>query len=82
VVQLDEAAFAVLGGVKLWIVDSLREAPHPTHSHVERTLGWIDRVKPERAILTHMDQSSDYETIRRLLPPGVEPGYDGLVAEL
>ena len=82
VVQLDEAAFAALAGIELWIVDCLREAPHPTHSHLERTLDWIERVKPRRAIFTHMDQGSDYETMRRLVPAGVEPGYDGLVIEL
>lgn len=79
---LDDAAFATLDGVELWVVDCIREKPHPTHSHLERTLGWIDRVKPRRAILTHMDESLDYETLRRSLPKGVEPGYDGLVAEI
>jgi hypothetical protein len=29
-----------------------------------------------------MDQSSDYQAISRLLPAAVEPGYDGLIAEL
>jgi len=82
VVRLDEAAFAVLDGIEVWIVDCLREAPHPTHSHLERTLGWIERVKPKRAIFTHMDQASDYEAMLRLCPPGVEPGYDGQVIEL
>ena len=82
VVRLDEAAFAALAGTEVWIVDCLREAPHPTHSHLERTLGWIARVKPRRAIFTHMDQSSDYERISRLLPAGIEPGYDGLIVEL
>ena len=82
VVRLDEAAFAALAGTEVWIVDCLREAPHPTHSHLERTLGWIDRVKPRRAIFTHMDQSSDFDAIGRLLPAGVEPGYDGLIVEL
>jgi phosphoribosyl 1,2-cyclic phosphate phosphodiesterase len=53
-----------------------------THSHLEKTLQWIARVKPKRAILTHMDESLDYETLKRELPVGVEPGYDGLVAEL
>jgi phosphoribosyl 1,2-cyclic phosphate phosphodiesterase len=82
VVQLDEAAFAALAGVEVWIVDCLREAPHPTHAHLERTLGWIERLKPRRAIFTHMDISSDYEAMRALVPAGVEPGYDGLVIEL
>ncbi|MDB5362174.1 MAG: putative Metal-dependent hydrolase [Rhodospirillales bacterium] len=82
VVRLDDAAFAALEGTEVWIVDCLREAPHPTHSHLQRTLGWIDRVKPRRAIFTHMDQSSDYDAIGRLCPAGVEPGYDGLIIEL
>jgi phosphoribosyl 1,2-cyclic phosphate phosphodiesterase len=82
VVELDEAAFRTLEGVELWIVDCLRYEPHPTHAHFERTMGWIDRVKPKRAVLTHMNQAMDYEEVRRRCPPGVEPGYDGLVIEV
>ena len=82
VVGLDDAAFAVLGGLDLWIVDCLRYEPHPTHSHLARTLEWIARAKPRRAVLTHMDPGFDYETLRRELPAGVEPGYDGMVIEL
>lgn len=62
----------------LWIVDALRHRPHPSHPHLEQTLGWIDSVKPRRAILTHMDQSMDYAALLAELPAGVEPGYDGL----
>jgi phosphoribosyl 1,2-cyclic phosphate phosphodiesterase len=49
---------------------------------VAQTLDWIARVKPRRAIFTHMDQSLDYEVLRRSLPAGVEPGHDGLVIEI
>jgi phosphoribosyl 1,2-cyclic phosphate phosphodiesterase len=82
VVTLDEAAFAALAGVEVWIVDCIRRAPHPTHSHIARTLEWIARVKPRRAIFTHMDQTLDYASLQRELPDGVEPGYDGLVIEV
>ncbi len=82
VMTLDDAAFAALEGVELWVVDCIRHAPHPTHSHLARTLSWIERVKPRRAILTHMDETMDYETLRRSLPAGVEPGYDGLVIDI
>lgn len=82
VTELDEAAFAVLAGIELWIVDCLRYEPHPTHSHVAKTLEWIDRVKPKRAILTHLDRPLDYAELSGQLPPGVEPGYDGLVIEV
>ena len=79
---LDEAAFAVLAGVDVWLVDCQRRRPHPTHSHLDQTLEWIARVKPRRAILTHMEECFDYETLRRELPAGVEPAYDGLVVEV
>lgn len=64
--------------VDVWIVDALRRRPHPSHPHLAQSLEWIDVVHPERAILTHMDHSMDYESLRRELPEGVEPGYDGL----
>lgn len=82
VFDLDEAAFAALDGVECWIVDALRYRPHPTHAHVEKALGWIERVKPKRAILTNLHIDLDYQTLRKTLPAGVEPAYDGLVLEL
>lgn len=78
---LDEAAFEALEGVKIWIVDCLRYEPHPTHSHFEQTLEWIERVKPERAILTHLNHQIDYEDVKSRCPEGVAPGYDGLWVE-
>jgi phosphoribosyl 1,2-cyclic phosphate phosphodiesterase len=79
---LDETAFEVLDGVKLWVVDCLRDDPHPTHSHTAQTLEWIARVKPAQAVLTHMNQELDYDELKRRCPPGVVPGYDGLVLEV
>ncbi len=82
VVSLDEAAFAVLDGIELWIVDCLRMTPHPTHAHFDLTLEWIGRVKPRQSILTHLSTGMDYQTLAALCPPGVEPGYDGMTVNL
>ena len=82
VTELDETAFATLQGVEVWVVDCMRRAPHPTHSHLDKTLGWIERVRPRRAILTHMDHTLDYRSLAAELPAGVEPGYDGLAIQL
>jgi phosphoribosyl 1,2-cyclic phosphate phosphodiesterase len=72
----------VLAGVRVWIVDALREDPHPSHAHLAMTLGWIGRVRPERAFLTHMNHEVDYAAWAERLPPGVLPAQDGLVVEL
>lgn len=79
---LDEAAFGTLEGVDTWIVDCLQEAPNWAHSHLAQTLEWIARVKPRRAILTHMSHRVDYPTWRRELPLGVEPAFDGMMFEV
>lgn len=79
---LPAAAAGSLGGLDLWVVDALREQPHPTHSHLAQTLDWIATYRPQRAVLTHMDQSLDYRLVAATLPSGVEPGYDGLMIDL
>lgn len=78
VVGLDDAAFAALEGLDVWIVDALRRRPHPTHAHLARTLEWIAQVKPRRAILTNMHIDLDFAQLTAELPPGVEPAFDGL----
>ena len=80
--DLPDAAFEVLRGLDLWIVDALRPKPHPTHTHLDQTLQWIEKLQPKRAILTHMTWDMDYATLCRTLPPGVEPAYDGMVIDI
>ena len=78
VVDLSDDAFAKLEGINTWIVDATREEPHPSHAHLDRALGWIERLKPKKAYLTHMNHQMDYDTLMAKLPEGVEPAYDGL----
>lgn len=77
VLDLPESAFDVLAGVPLWIVDALRWTPHPTHAHVDKALAWIERVRPERAVLTNLHIDLDYAELSAKLPAGVEAAYDG-----
>lgn len=76
--DMPEESFEALDGVKLWIVDAMRYKPHPTHSHLEKTLGWIERVRPDHAVLTNLHQDMDYDALKAILPPNVEPAYDQL----
>ena len=80
--DMPEEAFKVLEGIDLWVVDCLQEKANVAHSHLEQTLGWIARVRPKRAVLTHMNHTVDYATWKAKLPAGVEPGYDGMVIEV
>lgn len=73
-----EASLKHLEGLDLWIVDALRRTPHPSHWSLSQTLEWIARLQPKHAVLTNLHVDMDYETLRRELPAGIEPAYDGM----
>ncbi len=79
---LPEETLANLSRLDVLIIDALRYTPHPTHAHLEMALGWVTALQPKRAILTNLHVDMDYQTLRRELPEGVEPGYDGQVIDL
>ena len=79
---LDEHALRVLRGIDTWIVDALRDKPHPSHAHLAMALAWIDRLAPAQSWLTHMNHEVDYADWVSRLPRGVLPAHDGLVLEL
>ena len=81
ILELPEAARVSIRGARLWIVGAYGLTPHPTHAHVAKALKWIADLKPERAIITHMSNHIDYETLKAQLPSHIEPAYDGLTVE-
>jgi phosphoribosyl 1,2-cyclic phosphate phosphodiesterase len=70
-----------LRGLDLWVVDALRIAPHPSHFTLAEALGWIEELKPRRAVLTNLHNDLDYQTLRETVPAHVVPAYDGLTLE-
>lgn len=81
--ELPESAFEVLDGVKTWIIGAPVTHPnHPTHIHIKGALEWIERVRPKRAIITHLGLGIDFETIQKDLPDKVELAYDGMIVEV
>lgn len=78
IVGLPAGSAELLEGLDLWIVDALRDTPHPSHFSVGQALEWIERLRPKKAILTHLNTDLDYESLRRRLPAHVVPAYDGL----
>lgn len=77
--DIPEDSWARLQALDCWIVDALRRAPHPSHAHLERTLGWIARARPRRAVLTNMHVDLDYATVDAETPEHITPAYDGMV---
>ena len=69
---------AMYQGVDLWIADCLRRAPHPTHAHLDAVVGWARDLKVGQLLLTHLDNSMDYNDLAKELPDWVAPAHDGL----
>ncbi len=78
VAMISETVWPLLDNLDVWILDALRRTPHPTHAHLERSLEWIERAAPKRAVLTNMHIDMDYEEVNRDTPDTVEPAFDGM----
>lgn len=72
-----EAAFNVIENASLWIVDALRDTPHPTHATVADALVWLERSGVRQGVLTNLHVDLDYDALRARLPEGVSAAYDG-----
>lgn len=76
--RIPEASMSFLEGLDVWIIDALRDRPHPSHFSLDEALAWIETMRPRRAILTNLHTDLDYETLRASLPAHVTPAYDGM----
>jgi phosphoribosyl 1,2-cyclic phosphate phosphodiesterase len=76
--RIPHESWPLLEGLRVLVLDGLRFKPHPGHFSINEALEVIDRVKPQRAYLTHMSHDVEHEATNRLLPAGVELAYDGL----
>ncbi len=64
-------------GVRLLVIDALREKPHPTHLSIGQALEVAQRVHPARTLFTHICHELP-QSAETNLPPGVGIAYDGL----
>ena len=81
-VRLPEASLRHLHGVDTWVVGCFQRRPHKVHANLDQVLEWEDLLRPRRTVLTHMSPDLDHAWLCANLPPGVEPGHDGMVLTL
>ncbi len=76
--DLPEESLAMLQGLDVLIVDALRREPHPSHSHLEKSIRYVEMLKPKRAFFTHMSHDLDHANTEAELPHHIRLAYDGL----
>ena len=72
-----------LKGVKVLVINALREQQHISHFNLEEALQFIKRVAPETAYLTHISHYLGFhDEVECNLPENVFLAYDNLIVEL
>lgn len=72
-----------LKGVKVLVVNALREKEHLSHFNIAEALAFIDKVNPETAYLTHISHYLGFhDEAQQKLPKNVFLAYDNLQLEL
>jgi phosphoribosyl 1,2-cyclic phosphate phosphodiesterase len=80
--RLPPASEELLGGLDVLVLGALRYRPHPTHMTIAMACELVSRLRPRRAVLTHLAHEVDHGAPRWALPEPVEFGYDGLFFEV
>jgi phosphoribosyl 1,2-cyclic phosphate phosphodiesterase len=76
--RIPEESWPLLEGLDVLVLDALWDEPHPTHFSVSEAVAVIERVRPQRAFLTHISHRLDYDATNARLPPHVKLAHDGL----
>ena len=74
--------FKYFKNLKYLIIDCLWYNFHPSHFNLEKSLFFIKKFNPSKAILTNLSPVLDYDELKKLLPKNVMPAYDGLTISL
>lgn len=70
-------------GLKYLVISALRREDHVSHFSLSQATGLIGELNPMMGYLTHIShQMGPAKLLKKELPPGVLPAYDGLVLEL
>lgn len=76
---VDDREIEKLIGVKVLVVNALREEPHISHFNLAEALDFIAKVQPEKAYLTHISHKLGFhEDVQQKLPENVFLAYDNL----
>ena len=80
--QIPEKSRSLLMNLDVLILGALRFRPHSTHLSFSQALAEIKRLKPKRAILTHLSHSFDATEEDYFASNNVELAYDGMTIEI
>ena len=76
---VEDGEIEKLKGLKVLVVNALREEPHHSHFSLQEALDFITLVNPEKAYLTHISHTMGFhEEVQKRLPANIFLAYDNL----
>lgn len=78
---ISEESMRGLMDLDVLVLDCVRIKPHATHLGLQEALEYIEKLKPKRAFLTHLNHDILYERDSKLLPDNVKFAVDELIVE-
>jgi phosphoribosyl 1,2-cyclic phosphate phosphodiesterase len=76
--DIPEESLPFLEDLDILVLDALRREPHPSHSHLARSVELVEKIAPKRAFFTHISHDLDHDTINASLPAHIRLAHDGL----
>ena len=75
---ISEESLNLLRGVKILVINALRERPHATHFSLAQAREVAEKIAPQQTYFTHICHRLEHHETNRQLPPEFQLAYDGL----
>lgn len=75
---IDDENLAKLEGLDVLVLDALRPRPHVTHFSLDEAVAVAEKLKPKRAIFTHISHELPHDETNARLPRHMQLGFDGM----
>ncbi len=78
---IPDAAYALMQGADVLVINALFRTPHPTHLSLGEAVDVARRVGARQTWLTHLTHDTAHEALVAELPLHIQPAFDGLVVD-
>ena len=76
--SFSEESIQHLYNLDVLVLDCLRPSFSPSHFGLDALLEFVEKIKPKQVYLTHINHDTTHEEFKKILPPNIEPCFDGM----
>jgi phosphoribosyl 1,2-cyclic phosphate phosphodiesterase len=80
--EIPSAAFELLRGAKVLVINALFRTEHPTHLSIPEAVRAAKELGADRTYLTHLTHDNFHADLEAELPRGIAPAFDGLTIRI